>query len=697
MFRSSVSVLASIFAAIPAQAAAQQAGDEIIVTASRTGTPLEQLPVSATVIDEEELAEQLGYSTSILRAVEFAAPGLSPQGEGRSGCFVGIRGRQTSVQINGIPVNQDLRQSNCNAMFQISPFAIERVEVVRGGTALFGAGAPGGIINFITRRARSAKLELDATAQTSFNSSERDKTFTHNLYVGAGQDLGGWDYYLGGGYTDAGARRIPGGGFVPFRTYESIALNGAVGADVAGGELRATGTFYRETPDQEYAADGTQVFGERFANIVRIAGHPQIEQASDRLTTLALAYRHANVLAQELNLSLFYQDQRYRQRDNFYDINFGGDFFFASNTENERLGLRSTLVKRFELGGQATTLSYGFDYTRNRFFRPIVDPADDQRITGFIAPETILDTYALFAQAEADFGRLRLTGGARQEWYRGEVGDEGFDPTLRNVATPGDFGKSDLALFNFGGVFELTPAVQLFAGFSQGAELSQLGRAARGIEDPSRITPEPAKSRQLEAGVRGRAGGVRFEFAGFRSRSDKAALLQADPSCTGQTLCPLIPLRVPQRFYGFEGSAEARIAPQLDARAIVTWQRGRVLDEDLGRYVEYSTDIIAPFRVTAGLDWRPLEHLRASLQGTYYGAADYFTPAEASIGRVSTDSQFLLDGSLGYRAGPGELFVAAANLLDDDYVNVQNQGFGFDFFYYQAEGRRVTLGYKARF
>lgn len=697
MFRSSVSVLPLLLALMPEQAVAQQAGSEIIVTATRTGTPLEQLPVSATVIDEEELGEQLDYSTNILRAVEFAAPGLSPQGEGRSGCFVGIRGRQTSIQINGIPVNQDLRQSNCNAMFQISPFAIERVEVVRGGTALFGAGAPGGIINFITRRAQSAKLEIDAVAQTSFNSSELDKSFTHNLYVGGGQDLGAWDYYLGGGYSDAGARRTPDGGLTPFRTYESIALNGALGYDLAGGALRATGTFYRETPDQEYAADGTQVFGERFANVIPISSHPQVGKASDRLTTLALAYRHPHVLAQELNLSLFYQDQDYRQRDNFFDVNFGGDFFFASNTQNERLGLRSTMVKRLRLGRTPTTLSYGFDYTRNRFYRPTVDPADGERVIGFIAPETILDTYAVFGQAEVDFGRLRLTGGGRQEWYRGEVGDEGFDPGLPNVATPGDFGKSDLALFNVGGVLDLSPTVQLFAGLSQGAELSQLGRAARGIQDPSRITPEPAKSGQFEAGIRGRAGGVRFELAGFHSRSDKAALLRADPSCTGQALCPLIPLRVPQRFYGVEASAEGRIAPELAARAIVTWQRGKVRDEELGRFIEYSTDIVAPFRATAAVDWKPLQGFSASLQGTYYGAADYFTPAEQSIGRVSTDSQLLLDGSLAYRTGRGELFVAASNLLDDEYVNVQNQGFGFDFFYYQAEGRRVTLGYKARF
>lgn len=700
-----LSITAAAGMAAPAEAQTtlggeNRAADEnqtIVVTATRSGTEVEELPISVSVIDTAELAEQLDFNTNVLRAVELAVPGLSPQGEGRLGCSVSIRGRQTSIQINGTPVNQDLRASNCNAMFQISPFAIERIEIVRGGTALYGAGAPGGIINFITRRARGEALEVDVVAQTSFNTSDWDDTFTTDLYAGAGQDFGAWDYYVGAAYTDAGARRTPEGGFTPFRTYQSIALNGAMGAELAGGELRLTGTYYREEPDQEYASDGTQRFGQRFGNIIPIASHPQIDEAADRLTTLALSYAHPEVLGHELAVSGFYQDQRYRQRDNFFDVNFGGDFFFASDTDNERIGLRSTLVKRFDLGAAEFVASYGFDYSRNRFYRPTVDPAAGGTITGFISPDVVLNTYAVFGQGEVDFGSLRVTGGVRQEWYRGRVGSEGFDPSLPGAGVPGAFGKSDLALFNLGAVYDLTPAVQLYGGFSQGAELSELGRAARNIDNPALITPEPATSDQYELGLRGRLATVRFELAGFYSESDNAALLQADPSCAGQTLCPLIPLRAPQEFYGFEASADWQVTRRLDARAVVTWQRGEVLNEDLGRFVEYSTDTVAPFRMTAAASWRPIDRLRLALQGTYYGAADYYTPGEQALGFVNTEEQFLLDGSVHYRVGPGELFVAASNLLDQEYVNVQNQGFGFDFFYYLAEGRRVTAGYKARF
>lgn len=667
--------------------------EEIIVTATRSGTALVDLATSVSVVSEEELSAQLDYNTNIMRALEFTIPGLAPQRESRSNCSPNIRGRQTSIQINGTPVNENLRQSTCDQMYQLSPFAVERIEVLRGGTALYGSGSPGGIINFITRRAKGRDLEVDVVAQTSFNTSRLDDSFTTDLYGGLGQKLDGWDYYVGASYTDGGVGRTPDGGYVPGREYESLAFNGSLGADVAGGELRLTGTWYREDKGQQYSADGTQDIG-NFAPVIPVDGHPQQDQNVLRSTTIALSYDHPDVLGQSLSVSGYYQDQLYRQRDNFFDLNFGNDFF-ASDSDHERFGFRSTLVKTANLGAVEFVGSYGFDYTYNSYYRPAIDPAAGDAIFGYVSPEVIFNTYALFGQVEFDFGRFRLVGGARQEWYRGEIGDRGFDPAIPGSATPGDLGKSDLALYNLGAVFDLTDAVQLYGGFSQGAEIAQLGRAARGASNPSIITPEPATSDQFELGIRGRTETLRFEIAGFRSTSDKASLLQPDPSCAGETLCPLIPLRARQRFWGLEGSADWQASQQLNLAAVVTYQRGKIFDDDLGRFINYSTDIVAPFRLTGSASYRPIEPLRLSLQGTYYGAADYYTAAEEAAGFVNTESVFLMDASIHYQLGKGELFVAASNLLDKEYVSVADQGVGF--FYYQAEGRRVTVGYKARF
>lgn len=125
---------------------------EIVVTATRSGSAIERLPISVSVVDGETVNEQLRQNRNILSGLEFIVPGLSVQdSEVRGSCSSAIRRRAASFQINCVPVNEDLHPGSCTGPFTISPFSVERVEVVRGGTALYGAGAPGGIINLITR------------------------------------------------------------------------------------------------------------------------------------------------------------------------------------------------------------------------------------------------------------------------------------------------------------------------------------------------------------------------------------------------------------------------------------------------------------------------------------------------------------------------------------------------------------------
>lgn len=675
----------------------RQSMEEMTVTGSRTSTALEDLALSISVVDEAELIDQLAISTNILEVLDVTVPGLSVSSSNRSGCFSNIRGRVASYQINGVPVNQELRQSNCNAMFQVSPFAIERIEVVRGATALYGAGAPGGIINLITRRAASDELEVDFAAQTALNPGHTSGTNTHDLYSGAGQSFDNWDYYAGLAYTDSGAVRTPDGGYVPGEEYESWAFNGTLGFAVSDtGRLGLTSTFYREERGQEYSPDGTQVAGERFAPVIPINDNPFKDDGYDELYTLALSYDQDNVLGHNLNLSAYLQEQTYLQRANFYDINFGGDFFFDSDTENEKSGLRSTLVRDFDLEWTDLKLSYGFDYGRNRFFRPIVDPSTDGEITGFVAPETILITEAYFIQSELEFEYWRLSAGIRHEAYSGEVGSEGYDPAISDASVPGDFEDDSLNLANLGFVYDLSDGMQLYGGISQGAEITELGRAARGINDPGRISPEPATSDQYEIGLRNQADEVEFSLAAFYSKSDKAALLQDDPSCAGEPFCPLIPLRAPQRFKGIEATVDWYASEIWTTGALLTYQRGEIYDETLGRYIDYSSERLSPTRVTLYVEFEPSESWRNRIQGNYFGEADYYSPGEEALGYVNTDSVFLMDFSSGYTLGEGEITLSLSNLLDEEYVNVRNQAFG-NFAYYQEEGRRLTLGYRARY
>jgi iron complex outermembrane receptor protein len=671
---------------------------EIIVTATRSGTELENLPLSVSVVEGEELQTQLRQNRSILNALEFTVPGLSIQApEDRSSCGSQIRGRNASFQINGVPVNEDLRAGSCTAPFAITPFAVERVEVVRGGTALYGAGAPGGIINLQTRRAKGRDLEIDVTAQTSFNTDVSRDTFTTDLYVGAGQDLGSFDYYVGAGYTDGGRSRSGNGNPVLSSDFEAIDLVGSFGLDVGQARIAFTGTFHDENKGRDFYPEGVFLPGsDEVASVVEVAPHPQVGEAGDRSATAILSFNHPDLLAHDVTLALFYQDQRIIQRDNFFDAAFGNDFF-ASNRENSRLGLRSTFVRGYDIGAAQLKTSYGIDYTRNDFLRFTVDPVGEDRVIGYITPAFYLETLAPFAQAEFTTGALTLTGGVRHEWYSGAIEQEGFDPSLPRAATPGAFADSELTLWNAGAVYRLSDAVQLYAGFSQGAELSQLGRAARGALDPGAISNEPATSDQYELGLRGNSGPVSYSAAVYRATSDASSQIQPDPSCAGETFCPLIPLRIPERAWGVEAQAQLAVLDNLQIAGVFTLQRGEVFDEDAGEWINFSTDRAVPLRITARADWQPVQKLSIGAQVTHYGASSFFTPTQEDFGFVDSDAVTLASANIGYDLGRVRLYLAADNLFDEVYVNPASQGDGLDFFNYEAPGRRLTIGVSGRF
>lgn len=670
--------------------------DTITVTASRTGEEIAKIPVSVSVLDQETLDRQFRQSTDVLRALDFVVPGLNLSAGGRSQCLTRVRGRVPAFQLNGVPANQDLRPSNCNSAFQISAFAIERVEVVRGATALFGAGAPGGIINLITRRAKDERLEVDAVAQTSFSPDEPGGTFQTDLYAGAGQKLRGFDYYLGAGYQDYGVGRDPNGRRIVGTAFDSVSLNGSLGLELSPEvRVRLTGTFYQEDPGREYNVDGAEVdAGVKFPRVIRVTSNPFRGQGNDRLGTLALSAEADNVLGHRLLASAFGQWQQFRQRANFQDANGGAPDFFSDDRTNSTIGTRLTLARDWTIGASQLGVEYGVDWRRDRLIRLLLDPADPDIVTGFIAPEVILHQTGLFAQANLQLGRFRLSGGARQELYRGRIGSRLADRGLSGTGTPGQFAGDDLLLFNAGIVFGVTDDVQLYASYNEGAELTQLGRAARRATNPSLISPQPAKSEQYELGVRGSLGDVSFSAAGFYSYSAAASLVQPDPSCAGASFCPLIPLRVPQRVWGAEGTLDWRITPRFDIAAVFTWQRGEIFDESLKRYIPFGTEIVSPTRLAVRADWQATQRLSIGAQASWSAKASFFSASEQELGFINTPSLFLADASLAWRAEPGELVAAVSNLFDERYQNLTLSAAGF--VPSLSEGRRLTLGYRLR-
>lgn len=127
-------------------------GDEIIVTASRREQAALSVPVSVSVLSAEDLTRR---NTVVLDDALRSVSGVTVLGNqinvrGSSG-FAYNTGSRVLLMLDGMPL---LTPDSDGVPLEALPASeIEQIEVLKGpGSALYGSGALGGVINVITRK-----------------------------------------------------------------------------------------------------------------------------------------------------------------------------------------------------------------------------------------------------------------------------------------------------------------------------------------------------------------------------------------------------------------------------------------------------------------------------------------------------------------------------------------------------------------
>ena len=132
--------------------------EQIVVTATKTETPMSQVGNSVTVISGEQLAgEGLTSVAEALREIAGATLVQSgPMGQVTSLFLRGGNAQYNKVLIDGIPINEPGGAYN---FANLASSGIERIEVVRGPqSALFGSDAVSGVVQIFTRQGTSEGL-----------------------------------------------------------------------------------------------------------------------------------------------------------------------------------------------------------------------------------------------------------------------------------------------------------------------------------------------------------------------------------------------------------------------------------------------------------------------------------------------------------------------------------------------------------
>lgn len=251
--------------------------DVIVVASTRTGRRLEDQPTRVEVLDREEIEEKMLMTPGDIVMMLNEMGGLrvqatSPSIGAASVRVQGMRGRYTRFLSDGLPLFG--QQMGGLGLLQIPPMDLGQVEVIKGmASALYGAGAMGGVVNLLSRRP-TPEVTADVLLNRSSLGATDVVTFV-SAPIGAGWSgtlLGGGHWQTANDLDEDGWADVAGysRGVVRPRLFwdggngrsafvtAGVTVEDRAGGTMAGRTLAASGLPYVESLEtQRYDVGGT--------------------------------------------------------------------------------------------------------------------------------------------------------------------------------------------------------------------------------------------------------------------------------------------------------------------------------------------------------------------------------------------------------------------------------------------------------
>jgi iron complex outermembrane receptor protein len=687
---------AALLLAIAAQSSAgasEAVMETVVVSASRSNIEADKAPQTVVVLKKEDIERQLVISGNSSDALSNLLPSYTPSRGKMNGSGETLRGRTPLILIDGVPQSNPVRPTGREA-HTIDYSMVERIEIIQGPNAVNGLGATGGTINIITRRPDKGSFSQHAGVQmtmpTSDTSSDTQGYKTSYRLSGRGDKL---DYLFAVSYEDQGQHLdgegrpigvdITQGDLQDSRSYDVLAKLGYWLDDAQ--RLQLSINRYKIKSKASYVG----VAGNRQLGIpsTSVEGTPPGKPAWNDVWTSSLSYSHNNLAGMELSAMLFNQEfEGLFGADNsatFQDVAIAprGTLFDQSRAVASKYGSKVGLTRSGMLDGRLK-LTAGFDTLFD-------EGKQDMYLTGrTFVPESKYRNVSLFAQSEYKLlDKLTLHAGVRREKADLEVDSYRTLAAYKNTFVEGGKIKFSETLFNAGAVFSPSSDVNVYANYSEGFGLPDIGRALRSINTPGQSVGsmralEPILTDGVELGTRVRQGAWEFDASYFQSDSDFGARVVP---VNGVFMMS----REKTRLKGVEASAGYRFNKQHGVRLSYAYTKGRY-DSDNNGSLDAKLDglNVAPNRLVASWSatWSPKLSSFVQLQHAFSQSFD--DPAKEFSGYT------LADASLNYKLPVGELRLGVANLFDRQYITYYSQSALVEpARYFAGRGRTLTVGY----
>ncbi|MBL0951013.1 MAG: TonB-dependent receptor, partial [Pseudomonas sp.] len=285
------------------------------VTATRTSSSLVPQVRQVDVIEREKLEQLRQGSDSLATLLAKVTPGMSDSSRTITDYGQTLRGRTMLILVDGVPLNTN-RDSSRN-LASIDPALIERVEVVHGSSAIYGAGATGGIVNITTRPAggesRAETTLRGSSSLTQLDSDSLGGELQHHLSGAQGKvdyafDLG--VRHVGGSFDADGKRIAPEPSQGDLFDSNSFNIGGKLGLRIDEDQRIQLALSHSDAKqDSDYTADpavATLPAGSVPAQPLK--GLKLDTQNRIKNTLANLQYDHADLLGSRLSAQLYYRD-----------------------------------------------------------------------------------------------------------------------------------------------------------------------------------------------------------------------------------------------------------------------------------------------------------------------------------------------------------------------------------------------------
>ena len=675
--------------------------DRVVVSASTSRMPESEssMPNTITVIDREQLKQQLAVTQDLSQVLANLIPSFTPSRQKMTNAGETLRGRKPLYLVDGMPQSTPLREGGRDG-HTIDPAMIERIEVIHGANALQGLGASGGIINIITKRAPSKDGEVfhDVTlgASTALPSESDGSSWRAAYLFGTRQGnfdiVGGMSVADEGLYYDAEGR--------------SIAVS-----DVQGDlmDARSRGLFlktgWRLDDDrrlqlnlQNYQLESHNgyhtVNGNAAQGVLATSARGGSNQdgpynhsrsASLDYTDRALAGGYLQAQAYFVDFSALYGGSNW---GDFWGDGRDLNWIDQSQNRSEKTGAKLGWSRGVGDNGRITL---GLDWSRDTTWQAMVRSGLDW------VPETTYTAISPFVQGEWRIGESwLLSGGLRHERGKLSVDDFTTLPSYNGGQfVQGGTRESSETLPNIGLVWEASDALKLYASYSEGYTVADIGRVLRAINTPDErvenlVDLTPVVSDNREVGMDYDDGRWSTHLAYYESLSKLGSRLTYDSVTQTYNV-----VRERTEIQGIEGNLAFRPNDATRVGVLFAFTRGEydsngdgTVDSDLPG-INVSPDRIGAFWEQ---QWRDGFSTRLQANQARDRAFD-----RRGVQVASFDGYTTLDASTRFALPMGQLSVGIENLTNRQYVTYYSQSTPRNDTYTAGRGRTLTLGWNHRF